>query len=287
MKRLVPFGLLALCACQPTPEEAPEVLDCQGGGDTQLLLLSQIAFPREVDGVSPGFDLDGEVTEAGGVSGCGVADMTSPTGETGIDNAFARLRPALDLTEASALELIIQEAINSGGLLATVQLDDLHHPTDDQCVDLTVKGALGEPLIGADGIPLPGQTFDPDPSTEPSVLTDLVLSAGEVEGGPVDMSLPFFFLDADVVFEITNSRIRMTQDAEGNWTGVLGGGLPTQALQDLAYNTGIGEEVEQLLDSLLGLVADLNPDENGECQDISVTLEFEAVPAFWFNASDY
>ena len=100
-------------------------------------------------------------------------------------------------------------------------------------------------------------------------------------------ALPFFFLDADVVFEITNSRIRMTQDAEGNWTGVLGGGLPTQALQDLAYNTGIGEEVEQLLDSLLGLVADLNPDENGECQDISVTLEFEAVPAFWFNASDY
>ena len=282
MRMVFPLFLGLTSACQASQEAAPIGLECSTGGDSQLLLLSQIWFPREVDGISPGFNLDSDVTAAGGPGGCGVSDMTSPDGEPGIDNAFARLRPALDLTEASALELIIQEAINSGGLLATVQLDGLHHPTDDACVDLRVQGAVGEPLVGADGIPLPGQTFDPDLSTNPSVLTDLNMLDGQIEGGPVDMSLPFFFLDADVVFQITDGRIRMTQDAEGNWTGVLGGGLPTQALSDLAHNTGIGEEVEQLLDSLLGLVADLNPDENGECQDISVTLEFEAVPAFWY-----
>mgnify|MGYP001322758305 CR=1 FL=1 len=75
----------------------------------------------------------GTASAGSGTDGCGRADFTSPDGVPGIDNAFARLRPALDLTEASALELIIQEAINSGGLLATVQLDGLHHPTDDAC----------------------------------------------------------------------------------------------------------------------------------------------------------
>ena len=39
---------------------------------------------------------------------------------------------------------------------------------------------------------------------------------------------------------------------------------------------------EQLLDGMLGFNADLAPDPSGVCQQISITLEFEAVEAFFY-----
>ena len=255
---------------------------CSDAGQTELLVLSKITFPREEDGVTPGFDLDGSVSEVGGATGCGVADQVAPDGTPGIDSSFARLLPALDQTEAVALPLTVQEAINSGGLLVMVQLDDVDDPVEDACVDLTVTAGVGQPMVGSDGFILPSQTFDRDLEAEESIVEGVQIVAGAIEDGPVDLALPFQFLDADAVFNVYDGRMRLERGLDGRYTGRVGGGVPIAEISALAHNTGIGEAVEQLLDGMLGFNADLAPDDNGVCQHISVTLEFEAVQAFFF-----
>jgi len=274
--------LLIGCAEPPPKGHSASVDDCSRGGETEVLVLRTVRFPREVDGVTPGFDLDDEVTVPGGSTGCGVGDQIAPDGTEGIDNAFARLRPALDTTEASALDDIVQEAINSGGLLAMVQLDDVEDPYDDACVDLSVTSALGTPMVGHDGLMLAAQTFEADPEAPVSVVRGAEFVAGQLRDGPVDLDLPFVFLDADVVFHLREGQILLERGENGIHTGFIGGGIAIADLSSLAHETGIDETVEVLLDSMLSFNADLNPDESGVCQDISLTLEFEAVPAFFF-----
>jgi len=281
MRILLPL-LLAGCSSPEREKPVPKGDDCSSGGVTEVFVLRKVSFPREVDGVTPGFDLDGEVTEAGGVAGCGVQDQVAPDGTQGIDNAFARLRPALDTTEASALDDIVQEAINSGGLLAMVQLDDVDDGYNDACVDLSVTSALGTPMVGHDGLMLASQTFEVDPDAPVSVVQGAEIVEGHLRDGPVDLDLPFVFLDADVIFHLRDGQLSLERGPDGAVTGVIGGGIAIADLSALAHDTGIGEAVEILLDSLLAFNADLNPDAQGACQDISLSLTFEAVPAFFF-----
>ena len=101
--------MLTLAACSNVP--------C-GSGDTQTGVVSELVFARVDDaGVSKGFDLDEATSDEGGLSGCGIGDYTDPDGSNGVDNAMARLLPALDLTEAVAMEDLILQMINSGELL--------------------------------------------------------------------------------------------------------------------------------------------------------------------------
>ncbi len=280
MRWLLP---LLLVGCAPEKERDGKRTDsCESPGSTEVLVLSEIRFARETAGVSVGFDLDGETSTGGGSTGCGVADARSPDGELGIDNSFARLLPALELTEGAALELIVQEAINSGGLLAMVQLDRVDDPWDDSCVDMSVLGGVGLPMVGADGYLLPAQTFDRDAEVPESTVRNAVITDGVLEDGPVDLNLPFTFLDAEVVFNVKQGKLRLERQEEGRYTGVVGGGIAIQTLSDLAHNTGIGEEVEDLLDAVLGVSADLDPGPDGECRQISVTLEVEAIQAFFY-----
>lgn len=276
--------LLLIAGCAPD-EDRPKksVDDCATGGATELALLSKVSFVRDASGVSRGFDLDGETSSAGGPSGCGVGDQVDPDGNPGIDNSFARLMPALEQTEAAALESVIQEAIRSGGLLAVIQLDDVEDPFDDACVDLSLTNGVGLPMIGADGEVLPYQTFHRDPDAPVSRVDALSIEGGVVEGGPLDLDLPFAFLDADIVFHVEGVQLRLERHEDGRLTGLLGGGIAIQDLSDLAHNTGISAEVEDLLDSVLGFAADLAPNEAGECEQISVVLDFEAIPAFFYD----
>ena len=282
MLRWLPFLFLIACAEPEKTGKADKLDTCAPGGSSELLVLRSLSFPREEAGVTVGFDLDNDVTMPGGLAGCGVADQVAPDGTPGIDNSFARLRPALDTTEASALDDIVHEAINSGGLLAMVQLDDVQDVYDDDCVDVSVTSALGAPMVGNDNMVLPAQTFQVDPDAPVSRVEGASIVDGRLRDGPIDLDLPFVFLDADVTFHLRNGQILLERGENGLYSGVIGGGIAIQDLSDLAHNTGIDQTVEQLLDSILSFNADLNPDENGVCQDISVTLEFEAVKAFFF-----
>lgn len=280
MLKWLPILLLA-CAPDPIGPEAADPGECSAGV-TETWVLTQVTFPRAEDGVTSGFDLDEHVTEIGDREGCGVGDYVASDGTEGIDNAFALLRPALDATEASAMEEIVQEAINGGGLLAIIEVMGIDDWSNDTCVDLSVTSGLGVPLIGTDGFIVPSQTFDQDPDASISTVTRAQISNGIVVDGPIDLALPFTFLDADVVFHLMDGMLSLELHEDGTASGLIGGGVDINEISDLAHNTGIGVEVEALLDAVLQLNADLAPDENGDCTQLSFSLEFEAAPAFLY-----
>lgn len=276
--------LLALAGCAPDePKGGGNEATCGSEADTEVLVLSHITFAREVEGVSVGFDLDDQATAAGSSAGCGVADAVDPDGNPGVDNAFARLLPALELTEGAALEQIVAEAIRSGGLLAMVELSRVDDLQDDTCLDVAVLGGLGVPMVGYDGEILPAQTFDRDPEVPATVVDGVRLTGGTLEVGPTPLDLPFAFLDARVVFHLESARMRLVREPDGRVHGMVAGGIAIATLSQLAHDTGIGAEVEDLLDGALGLMADLAPDATGACTQISVTLEFEALQAFFYD----
>ena len=69
---------------------------------------------------------------------------------------------------------------------------------------------------------------------------------------------------------------------DGSVHGYLGGGLDRDELMSIAQTENIDPEVSELLASLLDYNVDLAPDEDGECRQLSITLEFTGVPVFLF-----
>ena len=117
-----------LVACSEKAQTEPE--DCGSDTDTVVALVSSLGFARrDEEGHTSGFDLDGDVTELGDSRGCGIPDQTSAEGVPGIDSAFSGILPALEATQAVAVNGLIEDSILSGELLILLELsrvDDLH-----------------------------------------------------------------------------------------------------------------------------------------------------------------
>ena len=112
-------SLLALTplGCKDNAEDSSAAA-CSGTDENAAVLFTSLRFGRErEDGSAPGFNLDGDVSVLGGSTGCGRPDHVDPEGVEGIDNAFARIVPLLDQTEAVAVEGIVLDHIESGALL--------------------------------------------------------------------------------------------------------------------------------------------------------------------------
>ncbi|MEQ1565924.1 MAG: hypothetical protein ABMA64_09830 [Myxococcota bacterium] len=259
------------------PEPA-SVDPCDDRGDRSLYVVQSLWFARGAGGVSEGFDLDGVDGPAGG---CAVSDWVAPDGAAGIDNAFASLLPALELTEAAAVEGLIQTAIASGELLITVELSEVDDPADDACVDLAIGRALGPPILGTDGKVLSGSTFDPDPEIDPVVATDVPLAEGVFEM-PVELSLPLQIFDVSLQFELLDGRFRGVMQPDGTLTGVFAGGVDTQAILAVTEEENVDSGLHDVVQALLDAWADLAPDGAGGCGQISMAFTFTAVPAFWY-----
>ena len=269
--------LLLLACAQPEPE-----LDtCENTQDTEVFIMDQLLLAREIDGVVAGFNLDGEEDDD-----CGLGDFVDEEGTTGIDNAFARLIPALETTEAAGVEAVVLEAINSGSLLLLAELEAVDDQQDDACVNMTIGQGQGEPRVGTDGFLLPGQTFDRH-ATAPSASSEgLVLEDGRVTGTDLDMALPIEILGTPLEFEMVDGALRLDIDPEtGDATGIMGGSIDIDDLLDLVSDNGIDDEVAQVLTGLLDVAADMDPDGDGECRHLSVAFEFSAVPAYYYDES--
>ena len=253
---------------------------CDGRGPSQVLLTRQITFSRADVGISEGFDLDGFVSGTTDPRGCYVEDFTDPDGVEGVDNSRARLRPILDTTEAAALEPIVQDSINGGALLLMIELSDLDDTTDDACVDVDIFKGYGQPMIGNDGWLLANQTLVLDPES-PVTPTSSSFVDGRLEAGPIDvLALPIQVLDLDSTLELFNARLRLEPNDDGSWRGTLGGGLEVSAIVETATLQNVDPAVFALIEPVLYAVSDLEPDDQGSCQHLSVTMELDLVPAF-------
>ncbi|MCB9744883.1 MAG: hypothetical protein H6740_19995 [Alphaproteobacteria bacterium] len=271
--------LLALLGCA-----APEPVDsvdptCEASEASTAFIVRELKFARETkDGVSWGFDLDGG--DEG--DGCDVREFVSPSGEEDVDNGFAMLLPALELTEAEAIEPIIQETINTGSLMIMFELVGLDDPRDDSCVDLHLVRGGGDVALSPDGWILPNQTFDRDLGKPAAHAYDQQMVRGALRAEGVTFELPMTFLDAELNFVMHDATTEIRIDEDGEAWGILAGGLDTASLIELAAEQGIAQEVLDTVETFLGLVTDLDSDGDGECDRIAVTFVFRAVPAFFY-----
>ncbi|MDP2307773.1 MAG: hypothetical protein Q8P18_17240 [Pseudomonadota bacterium] len=279
------IALLLACAA-PVEPAAPDNTDaCEPSADPareQTIVVRTMSFGRRTDGVSIGFDLDGEVSDADDEDGCYQPDLVDPAGVEGIDNAFSAFIPILESTEGAALEGLLQAAIDSGDMLLLFRLSGVDDWQNDPCVHLEAVQGIGTPRHGTDGVLLSGQTFDIDPTVTPSRIEGLALVDGRVEARGLDLTIPMQIFD--LAFELTmhDAAVSFTLDADGGATGYLGGGIDVEYVVSLLVGRN-DIDIKDLAISLLRSSADLYPDEAGTCPELSAVLEFGATSAFLFD----
>ncbi|MFW6050608.1 MAG: hypothetical protein ACODAU_05510 [Myxococcota bacterium] len=270
--------------------ESPTPSGCEEDGDTYFYVLNVLEFgttDQTDDGPrTPGFNLDGYNTPNGGLSGCGQTDHTYDIDqngtieehEEGVDNQLASLATTLE----SVLDL--QAEVNSGSIVILAELEGVSDTQNDSCVTMNMLlGVVPEGVELDEGMLIePGTTFEIDPISydedtgEPLISQDAVIEDGRVMAGPFTITLSIEELElavrnASVSFEVGETELS---------GGLIGGSLNIDdlvtAVGDLAGDLGITpEQVRELLEPL----ADMSPDEAGECQAISVGLTFGAVEA--------
>ena len=266
-----------LSACSSSSED-PTL-----GPADELAVLREMTFIREGDGVSDAFDLDGIISTEDDPQGCNHADVLGQNGEQGIDNAFANVLPALEVAGGAAIEPLIQASINDGRLLLMIGLDGIEDRSEDDCVRLRISRGLGQPAVGGDGLILPGQTFDPDPSRGESIVECATIEDGVLHGRSFSLRLELNIFDEYIDLTLLDSVMEMHLLPEYGYVGRVGGGVLVQEVKDnVATLDGIGDQIPAMIDSILDINADLAPDAWGNCTQLSVAFYFSAATAFYF-----
>ncbi|MEC7985538.1 MAG: hypothetical protein VX278_10280 [Myxococcota bacterium] len=271
--------LLFILGCTPKPQSTA-LSSCDSESDQALYVFQSIQYARRENNVAWGFDIDGHTSSREDAEGCFHEDMVDPLGNEGIDNTMSSLLPTLDLTEAFAVEGILQDSINTGELILMLQflgLDDSHN---DECVELRLLKGTGTPMVGTNGQILDGQSFDIQPNISPSITEDVSLSDGVFTASPIEMDIPFRVLDKHLEFSMRNGSIRGIIQPDGSIEGHLGGAIPLSELIEIVSFEEVAN-TDFLID-LLSRAADLYPDEDGICESFSVALSFRAIPAYLY-----
>lgn len=276
--------LLAACGgAAEAPEDTATPGTCDNAEQKATYVISVLEFTAaEKDGSAWGFNLDGLVSKSDDPTGCGKADLVDPEGHEGIDNAFVSLMPLIENTEAAAIRGLLQDAVDAGELLLLIEISGLDDLENDDCVTVAVSPAIGTPMQGTDGRMLDSQSFGRDPDAPPAVVSGASVVNGRLvaQGFPLTLSLEI--LDAELALEIPEGAIQVDLAADGTGaTGHLGGGFSIDYVMEIVDGNGVDDTLTELLRSLLPAVADLDG-EAGTCKYLSVDLEYEAIPAFFY-----
>lgn len=266
--------LFFLIACKSS-----EVEDL-GPGETRAVVINNLAFGRRKDdGTAWGFDLDNRVSTASDSEGCNKADLQTPDGLVGVDSAFSGMVPALEATEAGAVEGLIDDSINNGQLLLLLELAGVQDRVQDSCVDVRILRGGGTPMLGTDGELLDGQTFGVDPNLPGVEMVCMPLVDGSVVARPFDMLLPLQVLDVELELSMHNAALRLDMYEDGTAWGYLAGDVPTSDILQIVEGEGDLGDIRDLVVSLVNAAADLDPSTDG-CTGLSIVLEFQAMQAF-------
>lgn len=250
---------------------------------TQLAVARTLKFAREADGISLGFDLDDRVSDRSDGESCRQRDFVAPDGTEGIDNAFARLLPLIEAVGGTALEGLVQSAINEGDLLVMVEMDGIDSLERDDDVTVTLFRGLGQPYVGTDGFVEPWQTYDVDALAPWSRAEGATIRDGVLEAGPVALQLPIYVFDFEFLVTVTDARVRIALGEDGPQSAVLGGVILMQNLLDIANNIEGGQNIPGTLDTVGRAFADMQPNGDGTCAALSVALDIDLAGAFFYD----
>lgn len=277
---LAPIACLGAIGCSGRSAETAAVCT---EAEVHTAVVSALTFGRAEGDVAPGFDLDGHDSLQGDAEGCGHEDYTSPDGQPGVDNAFAGLMPILETTEAQALEPIIEQAIQEGLIVLLLEMTD-PHASSDSCRSVRVLKGEGQPLVGTDGEILPGQTLEVDDSIEASEPAPAILREdGSFYAEDIRFDLPIQIFDADLLLHVEGATLSLQEREDGSYEATLGGHFPYANVVDGLLETNIDQALKDLLPTVMGSAADIDTDGDLECENLSVTLELEALPAYTYS----
>lgn len=261
-------------------DDPPMPLNC-GGADPQCLFVgSTLAIGVEdASGNVPGFDIDDRVSDSTDEQGCFQEDWTSPSGTPGIDNQLATLAPTLEAALGEDLQETIDGAIADGSIIILMDVKGLESTNDDITMDLSLGStADGEPPMLNGTALAAGQTFTVD-------MTYVNDAPGTVSGGVMTVSvdtLPLgipFDEETTISLTIRNATVRATVTETPTLSGgLIGGSLNIDELVTTVMAVAPDIDASLIRTTLEG-VADLEPDGDGICQNVSVGITFEGVEA--------
>jgi len=267
MRNALALLVLLGCSTEEPAADAPPL-------ETEVHLVRTLRFADIVDGRTTGADLDNQGTR------CGVDDLISHDGDEGIDNSFSQLLPTLAAAGGQALPDLVQNSVNSGELMITMEFDP---PAEDGCAELSLSQALGTPSLGTDGTILPFQTFERDLELGNSVVSCASRNEGSYRGSDFDMRMPLFVFDEWIDLTIVGGYLELEVDEDGVGRGFMTGAVSVEEVRaNVATFDGIGSTLPGVIETLLNTMADLDPDNTGSCTHLSAVLEVETVPAWYF-----
>lgn len=256
---------------------------------TQAGVLTFATFARVLDDktkVAEGLDIDGLDSPNGDFESCGMKDYTSPDGEPGIDNQFGGLLPVIEgFVGTENIGQLLAAAIANGQLLVLLAIDDLDDPKNDDEVTVRIAAGRGAPMLDGNGKYITYQTFGVDRETAPVSKLPGKVKDGVLHIGPGQAVLPVRVLDADFNLELEHAigRVELTPDGGGGlkMEGTLAGGIAVEQFKEIVKGLTIGEDLMMTASNLIGLLADLDRDEEtGKCTRVSAALRMETTPAF-------
>lgn len=279
-------SLVASAAPAPAPtastSSTPQVKAPRCDGLSRSAVVTNLAFTRvNPPGVAPGFDLDQRVSsDKTDDASCRKVDFTDPEGRLGIDNQIAALLPDIEALVGNAVDGLVQGAINDGLLLLMLDFEGLDDLQSDACFGVNLRLGEGKPTLGTNGVIEGFQTFTLKPDGFAGHGDKGTIDKGLMTVGPMDMAIPLKLFDVTFTLQVYNAYFRFKVDEEGYLDGYLGGGIvPEELVDGIKEGAGLDDILPLVLKVLKGS-ADLAPDAEGDCRQVSVALTVKAAPAF-------
>lgn len=263
------------------------------GGTSQTTIVSKLAFARQKEGVTAGFDVDGFVSDGNQApdqetNSCSQMDFEDADGTQGIDNQLARLMPLLDTITAADVNLIIKGAIENGQLLTAITLSGIDNFENDPCVEVLFQPGLGSPTLGTDGELDPSQTFEVD-KTGPTTQAVGAIKNGYLEIGPFDLNLLVVVFAEKFNLHIQRARVRAKLDPleGGRIVGSIGGGVKIQDLVDIIAEFDLNSGEREAGANFIKGLGDLDYDPaTKSCKTMSVGVTMSGRRAFIVPAAE-
>lgn len=249
-------------------------------------IIGEIAIPAAaVDGVTPGFNLDGKVSDGTGTATCEDAapDFRNGSGETGVDNELVGTLIGLLRTLAGDLNVqeTVDEQVASGALLIALRVNDVNSFTTDPSVTLDLflvdpEGCAESPCAPTGGV-MANANWEAQAGDPLASGLAASISGGVLSGGPLDLPLRFTASDNEIELTIRDARVGGNISATGITNGNIGGELRIDDIVNLAEM--IMEGSGSVARSVLETNADLSPSATDPtvCESISAGIGFGAV----------
>jgi hypothetical protein len=289
---LLMFGVSCLGCSDDVEEVAPPLQESEpvfdesyfnDGGyilpDTHTNIVRRVLVTSVTeDGVVEGFDLDGRDSAAGDTETCGHGDLVAPDGSPGIDNQLGRMWPVLKPLVGTAVEGLLQGAINEGSMLMVLEIAGIDDLQNDDDVTFNLFNAILDPNIGTLGLISPDQTFYYNYERPSSTVENLQIVDGELIAGPVRLEIPINILEEDFNMVMDDGWVHITINEDGTFEGIMAGAFHVPTILGVLLESNAAQEARLVLP-----VFEANADmgyEDGKCNLFSTAVSFEGTTAF-------